>query len=227
MRVFEIIKGEIQGFELPSKLYGTTMTGAIEVKDAIERGFVAMGDGDSYTFTSEEIDYLTDYMEYGEGLTGFTFLGVTNDTKISAIKDIDVEDYELTPHTRSLLRRSNLPQGEVYVADFLKLESITKKVMYELIENSIVTRVKEPIKVKDIVRKVRFNSDIVLNKIPCRIECVKDHHGDRIPDMARFIEYREANNVFGKIINSVKEGDLEEIEESVYLVTERKIKIIY
>ena len=48
----------IQGFELPSIQYGVTMTGAIAVKDALQLGFVATGDGCDYVFTLEEILYL-------------------------------------------------------------------------------------------------------------------------------------------------------------------------
>lgn len=58
MRVFEILKGEIQGFEVPSELYGTTMTGAIALEDAIVMGFVATGDGVDYVFTGEELEQL-------------------------------------------------------------------------------------------------------------------------------------------------------------------------
>ena len=60
---FRVCDGIIQGFAIPSELYGTTMTGNISLTDAIKRGEVCTGDGVGFTFSKQQIKRFKGYLK--------------------------------------------------------------------------------------------------------------------------------------------------------------------
>lgn len=159
-----------------------------------------------------------------ETLNNFSFFGITKDSKLVVDSEADLEHYEMTVKTRNIVRRANMPKGVTNLKELSEKSWFDLKVIKELIENGFIQEKATAISVKDIPRTIYLNNNITLNKIECRIEDIKDFRGDRIPDMARFIQYyRNESGI--KLISSIHEGDMEEIEEAVRLATDRILKI--